>query len=430
VNLKRINEYIEFGHYPIPNVQGTLASLLPYVFFMDLDLSHSFYQLKLSKETSEKLSVQTPWGQYEPMYLPEGCAPATAALQQAMDDIFGDLGPWCHLLFDNILIGGVTPQDCYEKLSLFLDRAREFNVYLKIEKTWIGLKEVKFFNYMVTGGKFYLEESRSAAIDLVSFPTGTPAQNGRAMRSFLGQTRIFQQHVPDYTAISSPLDKMAGKTFDWDESTWKLDYRDHFERLKKGLKTAMVLFMPDYNKEWILRTDACNTGYGGVLYQVSVTEEGKREYEPLKFISRKFSDAATRWDTFSQECYGIFACVKENASLLIGKPFIIETDHQNLKWAEASEVPKIIRQCLYLRQFTCWVRHMPGKSNTADYWSRLLGHTEKNLNSLYLDRHGQEGVSSLQEEELLYNLCAGTDDNEDFFNDEAWLAEVLQKSSR
>jgi hypothetical protein len=87
--------------------------------------------------------------------------------------------------------------------------------------------------------------------------------------------------------------------------------------------------MPDYEKEWILRTAASNTGYGGVRYQVYITPEGKREYEPLKFISRKFSDAATRWDTFSQECFGILACVKENASILRGKPFIIETDHAN-----------------------------------------------------------------------------------------------------
>jgi hypothetical protein len=175
--------------------------------------------LLISKQTSEKLSVQTPWGQFEPIFLPEGCSPATAALQQCMDDKFGDLGDWCYILFDNILIGGNSYKDCYDKLSLFLDRTKKFNVYLKLEKTWLGLKEVKFFGYMVSGGKFYLEDSRSAAIDLVKFPLGTPTQNGTAMRSFLGQTRIFQQHVPDYTSITSPLDKMAGKTFDWDEST-------------------------------------------------------------------------------------------------------------------------------------------------------------------------------------------------------------------
>ena len=29
VNMRKVNQYIEFGHQPIPNVQSTLQSLLP-----------------------------------------------------------------------------------------------------------------------------------------------------------------------------------------------------------------------------------------------------------------------------------------------------------------------------------------------------------------------------------------------------------------
>ena len=180
-----------------------------------------------------------------------------------------------------------------------------------------------------------------------------------------------------------------------------------------------------------MRTDASKTGYGGVLYQVTITPEGKRVYEPITFISRKFSDPATRWDTFSQECFAIFACVKECAHLLQGKPFIIETDHSNLKWMEASEVPKIIRQHLYLRTFTCWVRHVPGKSNTADYWSRLLNHTELKLESLYLPG-GHEDQRALRDSDssLLCHLCSGSDQDQDFWNDESWLETTLSAVAR
>ena len=130
---------------------------------------------------------------------------ATNELQKAMDLMLGDLGrddenDWCHLLFDNILIGGDTPADCHTKLKLFLERAAKHNVYLKLEKTWLGYKEVKFFGYKVREGQFYLDEDRSTALDLVKFPAGNTAQKITTMRSFLvGQTRIFQQHVPDYT---------------------------------------------------------------------------------------------------------------------------------------------------------------------------------------------------------------------------------------
>ena len=103
-----------------------------------------------------------------------------------------------------------------------------------------------------------------------------------------------------------------------------------------------------------MRTDASLIGYGGVHYQVNMTAAGKRKYESLKLMPHKFSDAATHCDTISQECFSIFACTKECEHLLRGKPFIIETDHANLQWMEeASRMPKIIRQHLYLHTLAC-----------------------------------------------------------------------------
>jgi hypothetical protein len=428
VNLRRINSYVEFGHFQIPNVKGTLEKLLPYKFFCDIDLKSSFHQMKLALDSSMKLSVQTPWGQFRPVFVPEGLCQASQNLQECMTIMFGTLGDWCSVLFDNILIGGRTEEELLENLTKFLDKAAEYNVYLKIQKTWIGFSEVKFFGYKVIDGKYYLEDSRAEAIDRIPFPSHThSANNLTAMRSFLGQTRIFQPHVPDYTAYAAPLEQMTSSKFDWDRTKWQEDFQGIFEKFKVKLKDAMVLFMPDYSKEWIMRTDASNYGYGGVLYQVGVIAGGVREYQPLVFISKKWTDPATRWDTITQECFGIFACVKECAHLLRAKPFIIETDHANLRSMEQSLVPKIIRQCLYLRSFTCWVRHIPGKSNTADYWSRLQSGEASTLESLYLLR-GSEPPSPRDEglEQRLFSaLCSQEDQDMDFWHDETWLEDRL-----
>jgi hypothetical protein len=53
------------------------------------------------------------------------------------------------------------------------------------------------------------------------------------------------------------------------------------------------------------------------------------------------------------------------------KPFVLETDHNNLLWMEASAVPKVIRWRIYLQSFTFMLRHIPGKQNlVADWLSR------------------------------------------------------------
>ena len=43
-----------------------------YSVFADLDMVNSFHQRPLSLETSEALSIITPWGLFRPKFLPEG----------------------------------------------------------------------------------------------------------------------------------------------------------------------------------------------------------------------------------------------------------------------------------------------------------------------------------------------------------------------
>jgi hypothetical protein len=75
-----------------------------------------------------------------------------------------------------------------------LQRAADFNVYLKIEKSWLGLKEVKFFGYLVREGCYYLEESRASAIDAIPFPSGTLRHAKLQCVAFLAK-HVFFSHT-------------------------------------------------------------------------------------------------------------------------------------------------------------------------------------------------------------------------------------------
>ena len=46
------------------------------------------------------------------------------------------------------------------------------------------------------------------------------------------------------------------KNFNWDKDTRKVDYVKAFEGLKEAIQAAMALHFPDYELEWIMRTDA------------------------------------------------------------------------------------------------------------------------------------------------------------------------------
>jgi len=364
----KVNQHIRTHHYPIPRVQHQLAKISKYKYYLDLDMANSFHQRRLGPKTSELLSIQTPWGLDKPKFMPEGIGPASGYLQEMVEDIFRGFEDFTIVIFDNFLVCCDSLDDAETKLELILQRCKERNLFLKFTKSWIGFEEVNFFGYRCTNKSYGLTPERQQSIRDIPFPDTLTK-----MQSFLGMSLFFANFVPNYSQLTARLADTTHRDFNWkDPSSWKHDYLADFNALKEAVSNSLSLFYPDYDLEWVLRTDASELGVGAALFQV-YKEDGKEPvYQPISFCSKKFSDAATRWSTIEQEAYGIYFGVQQHSYYLYAKKFILETDHRNLIWIESSVVPKIMRWRVYLQSFTFTLRHIAGKLNIhADFLSRM-----------------------------------------------------------
>jgi hypothetical protein len=378
-----------------------------YKIFLDIDLSNAFHQFRLSEASSRLLAIQTPWKLVQPKYLPEGVSPASGHLQTTMIQMFGDFREWAIVIFDNILLLAHDENDAGEKLLKFLERCAKHNVYLKPSKSWIGYPSVKFFGYLVSYGKYQMDDDRKKAIGETPMP-----KNQKGMQSFLGAALFFKSFVPNFSDLAGPLYDMTRKGFNWDEKTWTKDYVKHFNEMKEALMSSMANYFPDYSLPWILRVDASDYAVGCVLYQIRTLDNGTEVYEPIAFASKKFSEVAKRWDTIKKEAYACYFGVSHFSYYLRGVSFVLETDHKNLLYIEKSEVPIIIRWRVYLQSFTIRLRHIAGTKNiVADWLSRMNAYMEEvRLFNLMNEYHAD--VSCLlgsmievnYEEELLCNI--------------------------
>jgi hypothetical protein len=358
-----INHWMETGHYPIPHVFRSLEKISKFKVFVDLDMSNSFHQFPLAEKTRRLLSIQTPWGQFEPLFLPEGVPPASGVLQKFVYEVFADFQEWTIVIFDNFLILANDHQDAFEKLALVLARCKERNMVLKFAKSWIGFESCEFFGYKCSYQSYCLTDKRKESILKIPMPISV-----KGMQSFLGCALFFSKFVPNYSERTAPLHDMTHKNFVWEKSTWKKDYQKIFENFKLLLLEAVSLYYPDYDQPWILRVDASDLGVGFVLLQL--VDDVLR---PILFGSKKFSEQAMRWDTFNKEAFALYYGVKECEYYLRPVHFTLEGDHRNLAWMEASIVPKVIRWRVYLQGFSFVFNHIAGKKNVvADWQSRLF----------------------------------------------------------
>ena len=411
------NEHIERGHFPMPHVKLTLEKITRFNVFLDIDWVNAYHQFPLSEDTSRKLSVVTPWGQVEPMFMPEGVSPASEIMQSVVQKIFGDFDDWLIAIYDNILVLAYDYADGFEKLKKIVARCKEYNVFLKFSKTWLGFPSCEFFGFKCERHKYQLTEKRKAAIMEIPFP-----DNISQLKSFLGTSVFFHNFVPNFSTLVAPLHDMTAKTFVWKPSEWKVDYVQIFEDFKIALANSVALYYPDYDLTWILRTDASETGIGWILMQLKLIKEDPPEWEhqPLVFGAEKFSVQAKKWFIRDQELYGGFRAMKSCDYYLRAKPFIWETDHANLQWMEKATNARVIRMRVFMQGFSFMIRHIPRRQNTvADWQSKFYSYPSsfeltliqgsdkisELLHQIHGHRGGHHGVARTWE--LLNEKCPG-----------------------
>ena len=366
-----INKHIEIPQEPIPHVKNELDKIAGFPIFVDLDLTNSFHQFKLSPESSEILSVQTPWGLVKPLFLPEGVGPASGYLQKAMRTIFNEYSHWTVVIFDNILVLCNDFKDAYDKCKLIIEKCNEYNVVLKMKKSFLGFREVVYFGYKISKDKYELTDDRIQGIQAMPFPKTT-----KQMQSFTGSALYFSSFVPHFSTLAAPLYEMQHKKFNWNPSTWKVDYEAAFEALKDAICKCVANYYPNYELDWEVMVDASIHGVGVAVVQLLCTDNGILLPEPIRqpigFASQKFSQQAKNWPTIEQEAYAIYWGILYFSYYLRGKTFNLKTDHRNLIWMEQSKSPKVIRWITLLQSFKFSITHIPGKRNlVADWLSRI-----------------------------------------------------------
>ena len=134
----------------------------------------------------------------------------------------------------------------------------------------------------------------------------------------------YRKFIEGFSILSAPLSDCT-KAREPNRIAWTEKEDKAYTALKEALTSRPILQLPNFQKTFILRTDASDTGIGAVLLQEE--EDFKL---PVAYASRKLLPREQQYAVIERECLAIVWGINKFQIYLEAKEFVLETDHQPL----------------------------------------------------------------------------------------------------
>ena len=278
-----------------------------------------------------------------------------------MNSVFRDkLRKFVLVFFDDILVYSKSWEDHQQHLEMVFSVLASHSLFANLSKCEFGCVELSYLGHRISDQGVAVEPDKVSAIQKWPLPATI-----KELRGFLGLCGYYRRFVYRYASTTAPLTKLLCKN----AFVWTKEATGAFEALKHALATTPVLAMPDFSNLFVLQTDASGSGIGGVLVQ-----KGR----PIAYFSKELPSKLRRESAYCREMFAITEAIQKWRQYLLGRRFIVETDHQSLRALhnQTIQTPEQQKWLTKLLGFDFDICYRPGRENQpADSLSRLVEHT-------------------------------------------------------
>lgn len=396
-----VNQFVTRDVFPIPSVEEitTFVSGKPYL--AAFDLRSGFYQFAIHPEDRPWLAFVTDDGVFQPTRMPFGFRNAANWCQRYMSNILSDVIHHTRVYIDDIVLATATFEEFCAALTQTLGLLRAANVRLGMHKTRIGFAEAQVLGRRVNEDSIMVDLTKVEPWQWAACP-----KDRDELCSLLGTIQWYGSFIPVRAELEKPLRALTvkGAPFRWGPEQQKA-----WDTFKTLITNPIHLAQPKRDRVQRLRTDASDYALAGVLLQ----EEKEAEWRPVAFMSRKLTQAETKYTTTEKEALAIVSALQRLKNLA-NRRIVIETDHRNLQWMQHSSSPRVQRWNILLSEYEFVVLYLPGhKNHVADFLSRCVPTDTKMTAAIHAAEEPRQPISTLRAlwtELLSSQACEVSDD--------------------
>ena len=365
VDYQRLNSITYKDSYPLPLIDNCLNALSGSSWYSTLDLRSGYYNIPIAEADRDKSAFILRQGCFRFTVMPFGLTCVPLVFQRLMDVVLCGLSyQACLVYLDDIIVFGKTFDEQLTRLGEVFSRLRAANLKLKPCKCFLCQRSVEFLGHVVSEEGLATQPSKVQAIN-----EWMACRDVSEVRAFMGLSGYYGRFIKDFSTIAAPLYNLTRKE---SEFCWTNECQEAFDELKRRLVKEPILALPSDNGTYVLDTDASDCGLGAVLSQRQDNQE-----KVIAYVSRTLGKPEHKYETTRKELLAIVAGLKQFRQYLLGRHFIIRTDHAALTWLRrtAEPMPQMARWLTFIEQFDYEIEHRPGtRHGNADGLSCRVTH--------------------------------------------------------
>ena len=363
VDYRQVNNVTRKDAYPLPRIDDCLDTLAEAKWFCTLDLTSGYWQVAMDENSRCKTAFVTQQGLFEFEVMPFGLCNAPATFERLMESILRGL-QWhiCLVYIDDIIVFGKSFHETMFNLKLVFERIQEAGLKLKPKKCELFQTEVKFLGHVVSREGVKCDPQKIERV--LHWPE---PKCRKEVQSFLGFCNYYRRFIDNYSSQVTPLTKLTRMKVPF---IWTEECKNAFQELKGYFVSAPILSYPSTaGGKFIVDTDASGEGIGAVLSQIQDGEE-----KVIAYASATLGTTRRKYCPTYRELFAAVTFIKHFRSYLLGRPFVLRTDHASLTWLlnfKDLESGMLARWLACLSEYDFTIEHRLGRHHgNADGLSR------------------------------------------------------------
>ncbi|KAF0775321.1 hypothetical protein AaE_000979 [Aphanomyces astaci] len=169
-----------------------------------------------------------------------------------------DKFPFVVVYLDDICIYSKSMEEHTQYLRIVVEVLRKEKLYAQLEKCAFAVHKVDFLGHTISADGLQVDASKVRAIEKWTTPT-----NRKELLSFLGMAGYYRKFIANYAKLVLTISELAKDNVPWQ---WTAQHANLLV-IKAALQQAPVLQLPDFDKPFMITTDASGYCCGAVLSQ-------------------------------------------------------------------------------------------------------------------------------------------------------------------